>query len=246
MNMRYSTLFAAARAKKDSPRECAAIIRKAEAHAGHAQDWRLCAEAWLDCFHDTDNAARCLLEAECRFHADCRELALCAAGWLALLRNPAAAQRCVEKIAGHAKSAEDWDYCAEFLANAGCRELAWFCLLQSEKYARTHQEWQERAIAWRDLLQDEANSKRCAESADGHPPSQIAKTQCTDAVPVDEELIQAAIDLIIRDRRTTPSYVSRRLGVGYDRATAIMVILEKRGIVGPQIGCIPREILHHG
>ncbi|MFA6294155.1 MAG: hypothetical protein WC637_20360 [Victivallales bacterium] len=158
---RYSSLFTAARDKKDSPAECTAIIKKAESHARHAQDWRLCAEAWLECLNDIDNANRCLLEAECRFHDICRELAICATGWLSLLRNPEAAQRCVRKIASIAKSAEDWDYGAEFLANAGCRKLAGFCLKQSERYASNSEEWLERARLWRDLLHDEENSRRC-------------------------------------------------------------------------------------
>lgn len=163
--MRYSSLFISARDKKDSPSECAKIIRKAEAYAKHAQDWELCAKAWLECLNDTDNATRCLLEAECRFHDICRELAICAAGWLTLLKNPEAAQRCIRKITTIANSAEDWDYCAEFLVNAGCGRLAGVCLEQAEKYAHSQKEWQERAYAWRDLLNDEANSSRCSENA---------------------------------------------------------------------------------
>lgn len=163
--MRYSSLFVAARLKKDNPRECSTIIRKAETHAGHAQDWKLCAEAWMECLNDTDNATRCLLEAECRFHDISRELAICAAGWLKLLNNPKATQRCVKKITDIASSSEDWDYCAEFLENAGCRELTGFCLRQSEKYARTREEWLERAGIWKDLLHDEENSQRCTKIA---------------------------------------------------------------------------------
>jgi S-DNA-T family DNA segregation ATPase FtsK/SpoIIIE len=61
--------------------------------------------------------------------------------------------------------------------------------------------------------------------------------------PEDEELIQKAIDVIVRDRRATTSYVQRRLGVGYNKAAIIMEVLEGRGIVGPQVGSAPREIL---
>ena len=161
---RYSSLFIAARDKKDCPLECAAIIKKAETYARHAQDWRLCANAWLECLNDVDNATRCLLEAECRFHDICRELVICAAGWLTLLKNPEAAQRCIRKISIIASSAEDWDYCAEFLANSGCNKLAGHCLLQAEKYANSRKKWQERASAWRDILHDESNSKRCEEN----------------------------------------------------------------------------------
>ncbi len=59
----------------------------------------------------------------------------------------------------------------------------------------------------------------------------------------DEELIQRAIEVIKRDRRATTSYVQRSLRIGYNRSAMIMEILEQRGIVGPQVGSAPREIL---
>ncbi len=62
----------------------------------------------------------------------------------------------------------------------------------------------------------------------------------------DEELIQQAIEIIVRDRRATTSYIQRCLRIGYNRAALIMEILEQRGIIGPQIGTAPREILIAG
>ncbi len=59
----------------------------------------------------------------------------------------------------------------------------------------------------------------------------------------DEALVGEAIEIIRRDRRATTSYVQRRLRIGYNKAALIMEILEKRGIVGPQVGSAPREIL---
>jgi S-DNA-T family DNA segregation ATPase FtsK/SpoIIIE len=62
----------------------------------------------------------------------------------------------------------------------------------------------------------------------------------------DEELIQRAIEVILRDRRATTSYVQRALRIGYNRAALIMEILEQRGVLGPQVGTAPREILVDG
>ena len=64
----------------------------------------------------------------------------------------------------------------------------------------------------------------------------------------DEELIEKAVEVILRDRRPTTSYVQRSLRIGYNRAALIMEILEQRGIIGPQVGSAPREILidHRG
>ena len=62
-------------------------------------------------------------------------------------------------------------------------------------------------------------------------------------MPEDEELIQSAIDVIVRDRRATTGYIQRRLGISGDMAAAIMKVLEQRGLVGPQVGACPRKIL---
>ena len=59
----------------------------------------------------------------------------------------------------------------------------------------------------------------------------------------DEELIERAVEVILRDRRATTSYIQRSLRIGYNRAAMIIEILEQRGIIGPQIGTTPREIL---
>lgn len=59
----------------------------------------------------------------------------------------------------------------------------------------------------------------------------------------DEELIEQAIEIIKRDRRPTTSYIQRCLRIGYNRAALIIEILEQRGIIGPQVGTAPREIL---
>ena len=59
----------------------------------------------------------------------------------------------------------------------------------------------------------------------------------------DEALVDEAIEIIRRDRRATTSYIQRRLRIGYNKAAMIMELLEQRGIVGPQIGSAPREIM---
>jgi S-DNA-T family DNA segregation ATPase FtsK/SpoIIIE len=58
-----------------------------------------------------------------------------------------------------------------------------------------------------------------------------------------ESLIQRAIQVILESRRPTVSYLQRSLGIGYNKAASIMDELEKRGVVGPQIGTAQRQIL---
>lgn len=59
----------------------------------------------------------------------------------------------------------------------------------------------------------------------------------------DDELVPAAIDVIRNSKRASTSMLQRRLKIGYNRAARIMEILEDEGMVGPENGSSPREIL---
>ena len=52
-----------------------------------------------------------------------------------------------------------------------------------------------------------------------------------------------AIEVIRNSKRAAPSMLQRRLKIGYNRAARIMEILEAEGMVGPENGSSPREIL---
>jgi S-DNA-T family DNA segregation ATPase FtsK/SpoIIIE len=59
----------------------------------------------------------------------------------------------------------------------------------------------------------------------------------------DEELYERALDVLKSTRRASTSMLQRRLRIGYNRAARIMEIMEEKGIVGPENGSSPREIL---
>ena len=59
----------------------------------------------------------------------------------------------------------------------------------------------------------------------------------------DGELYQQALDVLKTTRRASTSMLQRRLRIGYNRAARIMEIMEDKGIVGPENGSSPREIL---
>ena len=59
----------------------------------------------------------------------------------------------------------------------------------------------------------------------------------------DGSLFQKAVQVILTSRRPTISYLQRSLGIGYNRAASLMEELEERGVVGPQVGTAPRQIL---
>jgi len=59
----------------------------------------------------------------------------------------------------------------------------------------------------------------------------------------DEGLLKEAIGVLKSTRRASTSMLQRRLRIGYNRAARLMEIMEDKGIVGPENGAQPREIL---
>ncbi|MEY3001523.1 MAG: hypothetical protein RL648_1737, partial [Verrucomicrobiota bacterium] len=59
----------------------------------------------------------------------------------------------------------------------------------------------------------------------------------------DDDLVPDAIEVIRVSKRASTSMLQRRLKIGYNRAARIMEILEAEGLVGPENGSSPREIL---
>ncbi|MSU51787.1 MAG: DNA translocase FtsK [Opitutaceae bacterium] len=59
----------------------------------------------------------------------------------------------------------------------------------------------------------------------------------------DEELYRQALEVLRSTRRASTSMIQRRLRVGYNRAARIMDLMEEKGVVGPENGSSPREIL---
>lgn len=59
----------------------------------------------------------------------------------------------------------------------------------------------------------------------------------------EDELFEQARSLVANERKASASYLQRRLKVGYSRAARLMDLLEQAGVVGPQDGAKPRDIL---
>jgi S-DNA-T family DNA segregation ATPase FtsK/SpoIIIE len=59
----------------------------------------------------------------------------------------------------------------------------------------------------------------------------------------DEDLYRQALEVLKSTRRASTSMIQRRLRIGYNRAARIMDLMEDKGIVGPENGSSPREII---
>ncbi len=58
-----------------------------------------------------------------------------------------------------------------------------------------------------------------------------------------DEKYDEAVKLITQTRQASISFVQRRLRIGYNRAARLVEMMEHEGIVGPQVGSKPREVL---
>ncbi len=61
---------------------------------------------------------------------------------------------------------------------------------------------------------------------------------------MNDPLIEKAVGVVATAGKASASYLQRRLKIGYNRAARLVEEMEHRGIVGPQNGSKPREILH--
>ena len=60
---------------------------------------------------------------------------------------------------------------------------------------------------------------------------------------VGDEMLPAAVDVILETGQASVSMLQRRLKLGYARAARIVDEMEEKGIVGPHQGSKPRAIL---
>jgi S-DNA-T family DNA segregation ATPase FtsK/SpoIIIE len=57
------------------------------------------------------------------------------------------------------------------------------------------------------------------------------------------DLYQQAVQIVLRDRKATTSYIQRRLQIGYNRAASLIERMEQEGVVGQANHAGKREIL---
>jgi S-DNA-T family DNA segregation ATPase FtsK/SpoIIIE len=60
---------------------------------------------------------------------------------------------------------------------------------------------------------------------------------------LEDPLLERAIEVVTSAQKASASYLQRRLKIGYNRAARLVEEMERLGIVGPQQGSKPREII---
>ena len=69
------------------------------------------------------------------------------------------------------------------------------------------------------------------------------KTLDKDDVDNDDPLYNEIVEFVVKQGKASASLLQRRFKLGYNRAARIIDLLEERGIIGPQNGSKPREVL---
>lgn len=80
------------------------------------------------------------------------------------------------------------------------------------------------------------------------PASDASDKEWLDALTPQEreevgDLFLDAVAVVRRARRASTSIVQRRLRIGYNRAWRILEVMQRIGLIGPESGCYPREVL---
>jgi hypothetical protein len=60
---------------------------------------------------------------------------------------------------------------------------------------------------------------------------------------ISDEEYHRAYDIVLEANRASASMLQQRMGIGYNHASRIMHLFEKRGVIGPARGAGPREVL---
>ena len=94
-----------------------------------------------------------------------------------------------------------------------------------------------------DYVKEQVGSEGVKYSDDVLARIERVDTQSQEKKEMSDELLPDAIDLVVRSGQASVSMLQRRFRIGYNRAANIIDTMEERGIVGPQDGSRPRQVL---
>ncbi len=62
------------------------------------------------------------------------------------------------------------------------------------------------------------------------------------ALDYEDAMFDQAVEIVLKTKRASASFLQRRLKIGYNRAARLIELMEEKGIIGPPRGSKPREI----
>ncbi len=86
-----------------------------------------------------------------------------------------------------------------------------------------------------DIEQNVANSEKGSKGVGGSAPEEVSNEY--------DELLPAAIEVVVETGMASVSMLQRRLKLGYSRAARLVDQMEEKGVVGPFEGSKPRQVL---
>lgn len=78
---------------------------------------------------------------------------------------------------------------------------------------------------------------------DKSPQEEQKELESTSKMDEDDPLYNEIVEFAVRTGKISASLIQRKYRLGYNRAARIIDLLEERGIIGPQNGSKPREVL---
>lgn len=98
-------------------------------------------------------------------------------------------------------------------------------------------------------IKDEDINRIIADICEKNPPSYLIpsfdalKKLDSSESNAKDALYEQALDIVVSTKNASTTFLQRKLKIGYARAASLMDELEENGIIGPQIGSKPRQIL---
>ena len=143
------------------------VLRRAEDLAETGIEWSQVIEQWYES-GDEQGAETCLRRAEDSLR-ESDDFSRLGRVWLERFDQPDEAQRCLAEAGKLAQATVDWCVAAQVYKDLGQPDDVRQCLVEGETVADSGQDFQFLSSEYQDLLEDSAESKRCARKAKKRP-----------------------------------------------------------------------------
>ena len=78
---------------------------------------------------------------------------------------------------------------------------------------------------------------------DKSPKEEAKEVEMQAKMDAEDPIFNEAVEFAVRTGKISASLLQRKFRLGYNRAARLIDIMEEKGIIGPQNGSKPREVL---